>query len=189
MTSTNKYNTFGKRLLAGLVDSFIFIPFFFLENWVEHTDSKTIFVGWAIFHTTCWTLYVVICHGKFGQTIGKKLMGIKIFALNEKDLIGYKNAFLRESVWFFAVIAGIVYFLISTSNNAVIDEESKSYYDEFVSITSGIWLILELITMFFNQKRRALHDFLAGSIVIDLIELQREDLHRRQQELVTSLQH
>ena len=79
--------------------------------------------------------------------------------------------------------------MISTSNTEVIDEESKSYYNDFVSITSGIWLIMELTTMFFNEKRRALHDFLAGSVVIDLIELQREDLHRRQQELRTSLQH
>ena len=110
MTSTHKYNTFGKRFVAGLIDGFIFIPFFLLENWFEHTDSKTIFVGRTVFHTICWTLYVVIGHGKFGQTIGKKLMGIKVFALDEKDLISYKNAFLRESIWFFAVVAGIIYF-------------------------------------------------------------------------------
>ena len=188
MTSTNKYDTFGKRFVAALIDGFIFIPFFLLENWFEHTDSKTVFVGWTVFHAVCCTLYVVVGHGKFGQTIGKKLMGIKVFALNEKNLIGYKNAFLRESIWFLAVIAGIIYFLISTSNTSVIDEESKSYYNDVVSITSGIWLILELITMFFNKKRRALHDFLAGSVVIDLIELQREDLNRRQKELVASLQ-
>lgn len=187
MTSTERYHTFGKRFVAALIDNIIFIPFFFLGSFFEDSNSKTLFVGWTAFQTICWTLYVVISHGRFGQTIGKRLMGIKVFALNEKDLIGYKNAFLRESIWFFAVVAGIIYFLISTSNNPVIDKESKSYYEHAVNLVSGLWLLLELITMFFNTKRRALHDFLAGSVVVDLIELQREDLFRRQQELATSL--
>jgi uncharacterized RDD family membrane protein YckC len=32
--------------------------------------------------------------------------------------------------------------------------------------TSG-WLLAELITMLFNKKRRAIHDFLGNSVVID----------------------
>lgn len=178
-----------KRFVSGLIDGLIFIPFSILDNRFENTDSKTIFIGWTLFHTICWTLYVVIGHGRYGQTIGKRLMGIKVFDLNEKTLIVYKNAFLRESVWFFAIIAGIIYLTVSTSNAATLNEEIKAtYYNDIVGLTSGTWLILELITMFFNKKRRALHDFLAGSVVVDLNELQREDLQRRQNELITSLQ-
>ena len=189
MTRTHKYHTFGKRLFAGLIDGLIFVPFSILDNRFEHTDNKTLFIGWTLFHTICWTFYVVIGHGKYGQTIGKRLMDIKVFDINETSLIGYKNAFLRESIWVFAVIAGIIYLTLSTSNittfNAVI---KATYYDDIVGLASGIWLILELITMFFSKKRRALHDFLAGSVVVDLNELQREDLQRRQNELVTTLQ-
>ena len=188
MTSVHKYNTFGKRFVAGLIDGLIFIPFSILDNRFEDTNNKTIFIGWILFHTICWTVYAVIGHGRYGQTIGKRLMGIKVFDLNERTLIGYKNAFLRESVWFFAVIAGIIYLTISTSNIPTFNEVIKAtYYDDIVGLTSGIWLILELITMFFSKKRRALHDFLAGSVVVDLNELQREDLQGRQNELITSL--
>jgi uncharacterized RDD family membrane protein YckC len=189
MTPTHKYNTFAKRIVAGLIDGIIFIPFSILDNIVEDTDNKTMFIGLTLFHTICWTLYVVIGHGIYGQTIGKRLMGIKVFQLNEKNLIGYSNAFLRESVWFFSVIAGIIYLTLNTTNTATLNEEVKAiYYNDIVGMTSGIWLILELATMFFNKKRRALHDFLAGSVVVDLNELRREDLHRRQTELITSFQ-
>src|SRR5688500_121192 len=116
MTPINKYNTFGKRFLAGLIDGLIFIPFTILDYSFEDTNNKTIFIWWTLFHTICWTLYVVIGHGKYRQTFGKRLMRIKVFDVNEKYLIGYKKAFLRESVWFFAVIAGITYLIISTSN-------------------------------------------------------------------------
>lgn len=187
MTPTHKYNTFNKRFLAGLIDGLIFIPFSILDNKFEDTDNKALFIGWVFFHTVCWTLYVVIGHAIYGQTIGKRLMGIKVFNVNEKDLIGYKHAFLRESVWFFAVIAGIIYLTINTSNTLTLSEEIKdTYYNDIVGLTSGIWLILELITMYFNKKRRALHDFLAGSVVVNLNELRREDLEKRQNELITS---
>ena len=28
------------------------------------------------------------------------------------------------------------------------------------------WFLLEIVTMTFNSKRRALHDFIAGSVVV-----------------------
>jgi uncharacterized RDD family membrane protein YckC len=42
--------------------------------------------------------------------------------------------------------------------------------------------------MLFNNKRRALHDYIAGSVVIKLSELKREELRDRRQEIVSSLQ-
>ncbi|HJV20527.1 MAG TPA: RDD family protein [Sediminibacterium sp.] len=189
MTSTCKYNIFGKRFLAGLIDSLIFIPFSMLDNKFEETGNKALFICWILFHTVCWTLYVVIGHSIYGQTIGKRLMGIKVFNVNEKDLISYEHAFLRESVYFFTVIAGVIYLTINTSKVLILNEEIKdTYYNDIVGLTSGVWLILELLTMWFNKKRRALHDFIAGSVVVDLTELRREDLEKRQNELITSLQ-
>ncbi|MGB3008528.1 MAG: RDD family protein [Chitinophagaceae bacterium] len=189
MTPIRKYNTFGKRFVAGLIDGLIFIPFIILDDRFEDTNNKTIFIGWMLFHTICWTLYVVIGHGLYGQTIGKRLVGIKVFSLNEKNLIGYKNAFIRESFWFFTTIVCVIYVAISTSNTATFNEEIRATYNnDIVGLTSGIWLILELITMAFNKKRRAFHDLLAGSVVVDFNELRREDLRKRQDVLIASLQ-
>jgi uncharacterized RDD family membrane protein YckC len=42
--------------------------------------------------------------------------------------------------------------------------------------------------MFFNKKRRALHDCIAGSVVLDLNEMKREDLQMRHEQLLTSIQ-
>lgn len=132
---------------------------------------------------------MVIGHGFYGKTIGKRLVGIKVFSLNEKTLIGYKNAFIRESFWFFTTIVCVIYVAISTSNTETFNEEIRAtYYNDIVGLTSSIWLILELITMAFNKKRRAFHDLLAGSVVVDFNELRREDLRKRQDVLIASLQ-
>ncbi len=36
----------------------------------------------------------------------------------------------------------------------------------WLRILSDIWFWSELVTLFFNQKKRALHDFMAGTVVI-----------------------
>ncbi len=52
----------------------------------------------------------------------------------------------------------------------------------------SIWFMLELVTMFLDSKPRALHDLIAGSVVIDINEMKREELQRRHQELMNTLQ-
>jgi hypothetical protein len=39
-----------------------------------------------------------------------------------------------------------------------------SFY--MITLTSAVWFALEIITMLFSKKRRALQDFIAGSVVI-----------------------
>ena len=33
-------------------------------------------------------------------------------------------------------------------------------------MVAGIWFVLEIITMLLNKKRRALHDLIAGTVVV-----------------------
>ncbi len=170
----NKYKTFWQRLFASIVDWLVFIPFIIFEQVVPVMDNKWLYIGYNLTYTICWTLYSVIGVGKYGQTIGKKQMKIKIFSLDEKKLIGYKRAFFREAVWFFVSIGGIVWLYFTTSNTAPFRDELIGKNN--MLIISSIWLIVELVTMFFNTKRRAVHDFMAGSVVIDLNKAGKEDV-------------
>ena len=170
----NKYKTFWKRLLAGIIDGLVFIPIFIIEEIFSDINSKWVFIGFEFFYAICWMLYVVVGHGKYGQTVGKKAMKIKVFDLTEKNLISYKRAFFRESIWFLASISGVIYMIISTQNVPVINEDAKEKYYTIALFTSLFWLVIELVTMLSNNKRRAVHDYIAGSVVIDLREAERE---------------
>ena len=37
---------------------------------------------------------------------------------------------------------------------------------QIVNVLTHVWIRSEFITMLFNKKRRAIHDFMAGTIVI-----------------------
>lgn len=177
MALNNKYNTFLQRLVAPFIDALVFIPFIIFEQVYAVTEDKWLYIGYNLVYSICWTLYSVIGVGKYGQTIGKKVMKIKVFSLDEKSLIGYKRAFFRESVLFFVSIGGIVWVYFTTSDTAPFRDELIGKYN-ITLIISCTWLIAELITMSFNNKRRAVHDFIAGSVVVDLNELERENLNK-----------
>jgi uncharacterized RDD family membrane protein YckC len=188
MQSLNKYQTFWKRFLASFIDSLIFLPFALLCYYYERSENTSLFLLFTIIHVFLFTLYLVVGHGRYGQTIGKHLMGIKVFDVNEKEVIGYRRAFLRESVWLFAQMAGIVYLFVDTVKSSEPIAVYETYYKSIVGLISSSWFLLEVVTMLFNKKRRAMHDLIAGSVVVHLTELKKEDLHKRQQELMTSLQ-
>lgn len=169
MDNLNRYHTFWRRLLAGLLDSFLFIPFTIVDFYVNQAENILLFIGWSLITIICWMIYIVIGHGKYGQTLGKKIMQIRVVDIGEQKTIGYGRAFIRESVWVIADIAGLAYLAYASFTANVNDRELiRSVYEDYISYTILVWFLLELITMLFNNKRRALHDYIARSVVINL---------------------
>ena len=169
MINPDKYNTFWKRLLAGLVDTIIFIPFMIGDFFINQSDNIILFISWRLISIICWMTYIVIGHGKYGQTIGKKVMQIKVLDIDEEKTIGYLRAFIRESVWTIAEILGMSYLAYAAYTTKVNNKELiKLVYEDYMSYTTLLWFSLELFTMMFNAKRRAVHDYIARSVVIKL---------------------
>jgi uncharacterized RDD family membrane protein YckC len=160
--------------MAGIIDGLVFLPLPIILGIFIDTSDKWMFLGGELFYNVCWMVYYVVGHGKYGQTLGKKMMGIKVFNLDERTVIGYKKAFLRESVWLLVTLTGIIILLIKTQNDPSNAEDNFNSYDNLVMIASSSWFLLELITMLSNTKRRAIHDYIAGSVVVDLKELEKE---------------
>lgn len=160
-----KYHTFWKRLAAGIIDGIIFIPLYYFADFITDNNLLRIFLRFVVFVLSA--TYSILLHGKYGQTIGKKVLKIKVYSLDEQSIIGLKRAFYRDSIWVITEVAGLIYFLI-ISSHATMTTDTGSNYEDFVSTVSFLWFILELVTMFLNFKRRALHDYLAKSVVINL---------------------
>lgn len=160
--NTNQYNTFWPRLVATIIDSIVFIVLGMVIAIIPVENNKSNFIIVQLLYSLLPLTYFVICHGKYGYTIGKKMMNIKVTRVDEKNLIGYGRAFYRESVWFLTNMALIVYLIMENQNSDTIETNALriGFY------TSIVWSLLELVTMLMNEKRRAIHDFIAGSVVI-----------------------
>ena len=175
------YAGFWKRLLAALVDSFVFMPLVFL--WQKNSFEDLFFNTWLysiIFALLFWG-YVVFFHYKFGATIGKITVGVKV-ALPGGQPIGLKEALLRSSVDFLflliissAVVIAMLridYGVYEGFDNFQVAEKAEYMnglipsWHEVASFCNVIWTWSELLVLLLNKRKRALHDFIAGTVVI-----------------------
>jgi uncharacterized RDD family membrane protein YckC len=154
-----RYQTFWLRLGALFLDGVIFLPMSMLVPYLTGIDPSTS-LSWLIFINLISFAYSICSHGLYGYTIGKKLMNIQVVShQDETKLIGINNSIKREAI-------GIALFIVELSFRIV--SSSPELLGTVVMITSFGWFAAELTTMFLNEKRRSVHDLLAGSVVINL---------------------
>lgn len=158
----NRYDTFGRRVFALWIDGVIISILRYATKPFE--DSNSDFVLNLIFFASLFLpyLYTILFHGFSGQTIGKMIAGIKILDKSEGTDINFGQAILRDII---PLIGVLVLFLLSVFG--LLDESGNATSSAiiFSSIILS-WSILEMMTMIFNEKRRALHDYIAGTVVL-----------------------
>lgn len=122
--------------------------------------------------------YEIYFHGRWGMTIGKRSLGIRVVALDGSP-ISWKQAFLRSSVILCFVALSTISNLTAILNISDHEYSSLSWlelndrlyglapYITQITIAVNIWVWSEVIVMLFNQKKRSLHDFIAGTVVVD----------------------
>ena len=150
----SRYHTFLQRVGAAFADGFILFVFYWLielitgYNIAGTPNADIIFI-----------VYSIYLHGRYGQTAGKMALHVKVVDnADETKCIGYYRAALRE-------IGLIVSFILSIVFKPML--LSLDMYTPIAFILSFGWTTAELVTMLFNDKRRAIHDFIAGSVVIN----------------------
>ncbi len=165
---TEKYRTGFKRLLAAIVDGIVFLPFLLIDRWlIKTTTNDYILMIWLTLTVFIPIFYSIILHYKFGQTLGKWVVGVKVLDVSENRNIDFKQSFLRDAVYLLIEIIGFLYFFI-----LVVKTGDTHYllggFSDFAATPFFIWTLLEIITMLTNNKRRAIHDFIAKSVVIKI---------------------
>ncbi|ALT79098.1 RDD family protein [Paucibacter sp. KCTC 42545] len=171
------YASFWQRFLAGIIDFLIFLPIIFLQNWLE-ADSKLAGFVLALATAFAFFAYSLCCHAKYGKTLGKHMVGIRVVTVSGQPL-GWRRATLRVSVdgvlsilqaiatiWAIAHIPDALYYGVGWQDRI----KNLTAYElaslSWVGTATQIWYWSELVVMLLDDKRRALHDYLAGSVVI-----------------------
>ena len=91
-----RYATFWQRLSAILLDGLFLAPLVALRYWLESV-SKQAAIAFLVPFICLHLGYFVSYEAVHGQTLGKRLMGIRIVKRNG-DPIGWRDAWLRNSV-------------------------------------------------------------------------------------------
>jgi uncharacterized RDD family membrane protein YckC len=169
--------TFLQRLGAAIVDFFVVAVYVYAVGWFCSTSKPLAQVlilplGLGAF------AYPLVTHARYGSTLGKWLVGIRVAQLSGSP-IGWNESLRRSAVdglfqvaWTVGLFAALLMLpdeSFSSQGWLRLHNELQSWLPSFVPsilIASTIWSWSEMLTMLFNRRRRAIHDFIASTIVI-----------------------
>lgn len=173
-----RYDTFWPRFGAGFLDGFVLVPVSLLEVFCkDHADSlpAATVACVVVLHSLIFYAYSILMHWRFGQTVGKMLMGVRVISVREKRLTLWQ-AFARDAVPFVLSMALLLGFYVPAILRGMDINKPKDPVVVSAVLALGCislgWLIAELVTMLTNARRRAVHDLIAGSVVVRLDESQ-----------------
>ncbi|MFZ1528796.1 MAG: RDD family protein [Ferruginibacter sp.] len=177
-----RYQTVLRRIGASIIDGIIFLPIGFISEYFIDQPGTLIYQISSITQTLLFAAYMIIAHAKYGHTIGKKMFGLQVLNYTETGNISYMMAFLRDSVWV-SIELGIAIYAFTQPGGLTTEVVNFSLEDISIWILYG-WYILEFIVVLLNRKHRAIHDFMAGSVVVKRSEFKRAPLTREPGDLL-----
>jgi uncharacterized RDD family membrane protein YckC len=172
----DKYDTFQRRLFAGFIDGLVFIPIYFLDSISKSLDDTPLIVLGLLISNASLYVYSILMHWKYGQTIGKMAMKVRVIDISETRLLSLKQSFMRDSVYVVFETLGLLFVIFQVIKLGHYDKVAMRFDDYYIDWFGFIWFILELVTMMTNDKRRAIHDFMANSVVINEEYWKRSDV-------------
>jgi uncharacterized RDD family membrane protein YckC len=146
-------------------------------NWWLQALSKVAALVVLLPMAVLFLAYTIYCHGRFGQTIGKRVMNIRVVRTNGQR-IGWWEAWLRSSFDVLFATLGILASFVALTAVSDADYYGVGFLQRtqnlhalqpwwlgWTEIASEVWVWSEVVVMLFNRQRRALHDFIAGTVV------------------------
>jgi uncharacterized RDD family membrane protein YckC len=171
------YAGFWPRLGSLLLDLIFVLPLSALVFWASR-HYRLFQVYYMIPGTLFGLFYSVYLVRRFGGTPGKLVVGIRIRKL-DGDPVGYREAFLRYLPEFILALLSNIAFTFPLLHMSDAEYQSLSFMEfskhitelapswyKPVQVAQTIWFWGELIVLLTNRKRRALHDFIAGTVVV-----------------------
>ena len=171
------YGGFWIRLGAFIVDMIVISPCIAFHLFWLRRLPREIYQFEPMLLLAIAVSYNVISVRYWGGTPGKLLCGLRVVR-TDLEPAGWKEAMLRESVNAALGLVGDVLFILAVqqlSETAFVGSR-KDLMKEIIALeglpgrvvnwAGNVWMLSEFLVLLTNRKRRALHDFVAGTVVI-----------------------
>jgi uncharacterized RDD family membrane protein YckC len=174
-----EYIGFGKRLIAFLIDLAVGVLFTYvinIRNMVNSLEERSLLP--LIFQNFILVVITILFVVKFGGTPGKLILGVRIVDKGGKFLT-LRGAILRMILY----LPNFFFYLLKmnnvhanmpgTANIQTLKELFETvklyggiYSNQIITVVLFLIPIADSIFILFTDKKRAIHDFLAGSYVV-----------------------
>jgi uncharacterized RDD family membrane protein YckC len=171
-----EYAGFWPRAGAIVLDLVIIVPIVLLLSWLLRPGSAhpVLIVAPEVIFSLLYSVYLVY---RFGGTPGKLIMRLRIARVDGTP-VAFSQALLRHlpELLMGAIMAagsaivawrlGLTVPLFPDGQTIRQIQAAEPSWMRSLVVAQQIWMWSELIVMLTNKRRRALHDFIAGTVVI-----------------------
>ncbi len=172
-----QYGGFWRRFGAYWLDVIVLLPLVLVTLWLS-TCSKYFYALYFLPGLLFGLWYHVYLVRRFGGTPGKLVMKLRICKVDGES-VGYRGAALRYCVLVVLTSVQSIALTISALHMTNTEYVSLGFLErsqrliaqapgwyEAVNVLLQVWIWSEFLVLLTNKKRRALHDFMAGTVVI-----------------------
>jgi uncharacterized RDD family membrane protein YckC len=163
-----RYHTFWRRIGALTIDSLLsslFVSGLLCIFYLFTSRSWTWFVMLNVATNLATAAYFILMPARSGQTLGKMAAGVVIENIDGSP-ITYEQAFLRHLPRLALGICGSILALYWLWGIPRIELHSFRTMPHFMRLISVLWLVAEALTVVSNDRLRAIHDFIANTVVV-----------------------
>ena len=157
-----KYNTLGKRFAALIIDSILLgvAGLIFSFGAASLSDNPTAFFIVSGLFNAINVFYFILLHAYYGQTLGKKAFGVKVVDDTEAP-INFGQAVVRHLPELIPAL-----FAVTLINPEMYQDAATQIVSGIISGAAVVFHIAGVVVCLVNEKHRALHDFIAGTVVV-----------------------
>jgi len=172
-----EYGGFWRRVGAQVLDALILAPLGLLAYFGAQF-SRLFYLYWLVPSVLIALFYSVYLVRRYGGTPGKRILDLRIVMTDGSPITG-SAAFLRYSVMLVLSTIPSIGMAIAALKLPAEGYDSLGFLERtqlltvntppwalFVSYTIWVWMLALIIVMLCNPRRRAVHDFIAGTLVI-----------------------
>jgi uncharacterized RDD family membrane protein YckC len=179
--SGNKvYAGFWKRFCASFIDALIIVGVTFplMKTLDLYGSDRSLTIVLSVFRFLLMHMYTVYLHARFGGTFGKLAVGIRV-TRPDGNRIGWNQAWRRSSVDIAIALLVLVsevwaMFQVDWTQVAALGSDERTtrlqevspLWDRAIDIFQNVWIWSEVFVVLLNRRKRALHDFIAGTVVV-----------------------
>ncbi len=167
-----------RRILAFCIDALIYlIPIILLENYLIE-DTNTLYPLFYSISNIPFLIINVLLLSRYGATVGKMIVGI-IVVKDNLEQINLTVSLRRNIVEvLYSLIWAITAYQIFQNldlntlkelgflGKFKVIEKHESTFHKVITYLEMIWLSSELIVMLLNKNKKALHDYIGGTLVL-----------------------
>jgi uncharacterized RDD family membrane protein YckC len=170
------YSTFWQRVAAMMLDFLIVSPLIAVNYLLE--GKWRLYQLYALGPTELLSFFLfVYMVAKYGGSPGKLIVGLRIVQ-QDGSAAGWKAALLRYGpLWILnlAIVLPGIFAALGMTDEVFLsmdaDERAEALGEQMpmtLTLTFVMfgWFVASLVTILANAKRRTLHDFIAGTVVV-----------------------